>query len=318
MTHIDMVNPIHEDHSHHAEHMAVDCNGKLNRAFRIGIWLNIIYVAIEAVFGFTTDSMGLLSDAGHNLSDVASLIIALIAFNAAKRQPNDRYTYGYQRATVNASVLNAIILYIAVAFILYESIKKLINPTEVDGAVIAWVAGIGVIINGITAWLFMKDSKKDLNIKGAYLHMAADTLVSVGVVASGIIISLTGWDFIDPAIGIIIACIIAIISYSMLRDSLRLAMDGVPSDIDINKIREAVSDVPNVVSYHHLHVWALSTTQVAMTVHVVVDKAGDIDGVIDAVRNAVVPLGVSHSTIEAETICVPGPGCNRQTPAKNP
>ena len=313
-----MANPRHEDHDHHTAHLAVDSNGKLNRAFRIGIWLNITYVVIECFFGFTTDSMGLLSDAGHNLSDVASLIIALIAFNAAKRQPNDRYTYGYQRATVNASVLNAIILYIAVALIFYESIEKLINPTKVDGEVIAWVAGIGVIINGLTAWLFMKDSKKDLNIKGAYLHMAADTLVSVGVVASGIIISLTGWDFIDPAIGIIIAGIIAVISYSMLRDSLRLAMDGVPSDIDINKIREAVSDVPDVVSYHHLHVWALSTTQVAMTVHVLVDKAGNIDRVIEAVRNAVVPLGVSHSTIEAETICAPDAGCDGPTPVKDP
>ncbi len=298
-----MAHSEHHSHAHNHAHIAVHANGKLNRAFKLGIWLNIIYVAVEGIFGILTDSMGLLSDAGHNLSDVASLIIALIAFKAAQHKPNDHYTYGYRRATVNASVLNAIILYIAVALILYESIEKLIRPTEVNGTTVAWVAGLGVIVNGLTAWLFMKDSKRDLNVKGAYLHMAADTLVSIGVVVSGIIIRFTGWSIIDPVIGIIIAIMIAVSSYSMLRESLRLAMDGVPTGIDIDKIKEAIAHVAGVKSFHHLHLWALSTTQVAMTVHVVVAKPDEIDGVIDAVRHAVEPLGVSHSTIEAETTC---------------
>ena len=211
----------HNHGHHHHDAIAADADGNLNRAFKLGIWLNVGYVAIEGVFGMLTDSMGLLSDAGHNLSDVASLVIALIAFKAARRKPDDRYTYGYRRATVDASVLNAIILYIAVAFILVESIRKLLHPAEVDGDVIAWVAGVGVFVNGLTAWLFMKDSKRDLNVKGAYLHMAADTLVSVGVVASGIIIHFTGWTLIDPIVGIVIAMMIGFGSYSMLSESLR-------------------------------------------------------------------------------------------------
>lgn len=291
----------HNHGHHHHDAIATDANGNLNRAFKLGIWLNVGYVAIEGVFGLLTDSMGLLSDAGHNLSDVASLVIALIAFKASRRKPDDRYTYGYRRATVDASVLNAIILYVAVAFILVESVGKLFHPAEVDGDVIAWVAGVGVIVNGLTAWLFMKDSKRDLNVKGAYLHMAADTLVSVGVVASGIIIHFTGWTLIDPIVGIVIAVMIGIGSYSMLSESLRLALDGVPRSIDISKVRAAIGALPEVTSFHHLHVWAVSTTEVAMTVHVVVATPTMVDAAIHAVREAVRPLGITHSTIEAET-----------------
>lgn len=290
-------------HAHNHDHASLEGGnaGKLNATFQIGIWLNIIYMLIEGMFGLLSGSMGLLSDAGHNLSDVVSLIIALIAFRAAQRPENDRFTYGYKKATVEASILNAIILYIAVAFILIESIKNLITPTKVDGSAIAWVAGIGVIINGLTAWLFMKDSKHDLNVKGAFLHMTADALVSVGVVASGIIIRFTGWYFVDPIIGIVIAILIAVSSYSMLKESLRLALDGVPANIDIRKVRTAVSTATGVISMHHLHIWALSTTQAAMTVHVIIDNPNDVDRVISAIRQAVIPLGITHSTIEAET-----------------
>lgn len=299
----------HNHGHHHHDAIAADANGNLNRAFKLGIWLNVGYVAIEGIFGLMTDSMGLLSDAGHNLSDVASLVIALIAFKASRRKPDDRYTYGYRRATVDASVLNAIILYVAVAFILVESVGKLFHPAEVDGDVIAWVAGVGVIVNGLTAWLFMKDSKRDLNVKGAYLHMAADTLVSVGVVASGIIIHFTGWTLIDPIVGIVIAVMIGIGSYSMLSESLRLALDGVPRSIDISKVRAAIGALPEVTSFHHLHVWAVSTTEVAMTVHVVVAAPAMVDAAIHAVREAVRPLGITHSTIEAETSPCRCDGC---------
>lgn len=287
-------------HHHHAQ-ITTDRNGNLNRAFKIGIWLNIVYVLIEGIFGLLSDSMGLLSDAGHNLSDVASLVIALIAFKASQRKPNERYTYGYRKATVEASVLNAIILYVAVALILIESVEKIFKPTHVDGGMVAWVAGVGVLVNGITTWLFMKDSKRDLNVKGAYLHMAADTLVSVGVVVSGIIISLTGWYLIDPIVGITIAALIAVSSFSMLKESMRLALDGVPSGINLSEVKEAILDADGVDSMHHLHVWAMSTTESAMTVHVVVDNPTDIDMVIDNVRKAVRPFGIVHSTVEAET-----------------
>lgn len=296
----------HEHHSHGLHHhhhapIAADANGHLNRAFKLGIALNLAYVVIEGVFGFLSDSMGLLSDAGHNLSDVASLFIALIAFKASQKKPNERYTYGYRKATVEASVLNAIILYAAVALILFESVDKFFHPSHVDGGMVAWVAAAGVVVNGITTWLFMKDSKRDLNVKGAYLHMAADTLVSVGVVVSGIIIHFTGWNLIDPIVGIAIALLIAVSSFSMLRESLRLALDGVPSSIDMEKVEQAIKSAPGVKSMHHLHVWAISTTEAAMTVHVVVNDPADIDKVIGEVRNAVKPLGIAHSTVEAET-----------------
>lgn len=300
----------HSHHHHeHSYSLNIDSDGRLNRAFKLGIWLNAIYVVVEAVFGFFSDSMGLLSDAGHNLSDILSLVIALIAFRVSHNKPTARFTYGFKRATVNASVVNAIILYVAVALILVESINKLIHPVEVDGGTVAWVAGVGVIVNGLTAWLFMKDRHKDLNVRGAFLHMAADALVSVGVVISGIVIACTGWELIDPIVGIVIALLIAVGSYKMLRESLCLAFDGVPHGIDPDKIIAAISSVQGVRSVHHLHIWALSTTEVAMTVHVVVETNSEIDGVIHDVRHLVAGMGIAHSTIEAETAALRCEAC---------
>ena len=300
----------HSHHHHeHSYSLNIDSDGRLNRAFKLGIWLNAIYVVVEAVFGFFSDSMGLLSDAGHNLSDILSLVIALIAFRVSHDKPTARFTYGFKRATVNASVVNAIILYVAVALILVESINKLIHPVEVDGGTVAWVAGVGVIVNGLTAWLFMKDRHKDLNVRGAFLHMAADALVSVGVVISGIVIACTGWELIDPIVGIVIALLIAVGSYKMLRESLCLAFDGVPHGIDPDKIIAAISSVQGVRSVHHLHIWALSTTEVAMTVHVVVETNSEIDGVIHDVRHLVAGMGIAHSTIEAETAALRCEAC---------
>lgn len=301
----------HHHHNHYHNHAHISGNAdRMTRAFRIGIWINLIYVIIEATFGFLHNSMGLLSDAGHNLSDVASLLIALIAFRATKIEPTDSFTYGYRKATVIASVVNAIILYIAVAFILIESIEKLINPVTVDGKVVAWVAGIGIFINGFTAMLLLKDSKQDLNVKGAYLHMVADTLVSIGVVIAGMAVWLTGCYQVDSIIGIIIAIIIALSSWSLLRESLRIAFDGVPSSIDISKVKEYILAVETVESFHHLHVWSLSTTDVAMTVHVVVRNPADVDCAITEIRDAVATLGISHSTIEAETTATSCCQCN--------
>lgn len=292
------------DHQHHHHSHIAGSAARMTRAFRLGIWINLLYVAIEAAFGFFYNSMGLLSDAGHNLSDVASLLIALIAFRATKIKPTDSFTYGYRKATVMASVVNAIILYMAVALILIESIEKILNPVAVDGEVVAWVAGIGILINGFTAMLFLKDSKEDLNVKGAYLHMVADTLVSVGVVVAGIVMWLTDWYLVDPIIGIVIAAIIAVSSWSLLRESLRLAFDGVPSGIDLGKVRESILALEAVESLHHLHVWSLSTTEVAMTVHVVVSDPQAVDRAIAEIRAAVAPLGISHPTVEAETQAV--------------
>ena len=221
--------PAHGGHAHsHAHAEPLD---HLNRAFLVGIVLNVAYVVVELAAGFFLNSVSLISDAGHNLSDVVSLVLALLAFKLARVKPNSKYTYGYKKSTVLVSLLNACILLVAVGVIVWESIGKLREPHPVEGGAIAWVAGVGIVINAFTAWLFMKDRKRDLNVKGAFLHMAADALVSLGVVVSGIVISATGWYVIDPIIGLVIAAVILVSTTHLLFDSLRLSLDGVPSGV---------------------------------------------------------------------------------------
>ena len=273
--------------SHHHEHTHRITS--LNKAFIIGIVLNLSLVIVEFGVGFYYNSLGLLSDAGHNLGDVASLILAMLAFRLEKIHSNSRYTYGYKKSTILVSLLNAVILLVAVGIIIAESIDKLFYPVAVDGSAIAWTAGVGVVINALTAWLFMKDKDKDLNVKGAYLHMAADALVSIGVVASGIIIMYTGWSIVDPIIGLGIAVVIVISTWGLLRDSLRLSLDGVPVGIDINEIRQIILDQPGVESCHHLHIWALSTTETALTAHIVIDNMERMEEIkIKVIINALI------------------------------
>lgn len=252
-------------HHHHDHNQEIT---SLNKAFIIGITLNAAFVMTEFAAGFWYNSLGLLSDAGHNLGDVASLVLAMLAFRLAKVHPTASYTYGYKKSTVLVSLLNAVILLVAVGVIVAESIEKLMHPRPVEGEAIAWVAGIGVVINAVTAWLFMKDKEKDLNIKGAYLHMAADTLVSVGVVVSGIIIMYTGWYVVDPIIGLLIAIVIVVSTWGLLRDSIRLSLDGVPAGTNPEEIAEDMLKVPGVKDVHHLHIWAISTTEIALTARV--------------------------------------------------
>lgn len=285
---------------HHHHHWPETVRS-LNAAFITGISLNAAYVAIEAVFGFIYDSMGLLSDAGHNLSDVASLIIAMVAFRLMARKPDSRHTYGYRKFTIQASLINALLLYVTVGAILVESIGKLIHPTEVDGDAIAWVAAVGVVVNGVTAWLFIKDKGRDLNVKAAFLHMAADTLVSVGVVVSGIIIHFTGWYILDPVIGIVIALIIAWSTKGLLVESTRMSIDAVPRSVDMEGLEKSLASVDGVKSIHHLHVWPLSTTENALTVHAVITDASKLDQVISDIKHRAGRFGIVHSTVEAET-----------------
>ena len=279
----------------------MDARGKLNAAFIAGIALNAIYVAVEAVYGFLYDSMGLLSDAGHNLSDVASLVIAMVAFRLMTHKPDIRHTYGYKKFTVQASFINALLLYAAVGAILVGAISKLMHPTAVNGDTIAWVATTGVVVNGVTAWLFMKDKNRDMNVKAAYLHMAADTLVSLGVVVSGIVIHFTGWYVLDPIVGIVIALVIAWSTRGLLAESTRLSIDAVPKSVDMNALERAILSVDGVKSIHHLHVWPLSTTEVAMTVHVIITDVNRLNYIIASVRSKLRQHGVSHPTVEAET-----------------
>src|SRR5476651_1577252 len=221
------------DHSHHHHHDHTPKLDHLNTAFIAGIILNSAFVIIEVIAGFATNSLSLLTDAGHNLSDVAGLALALLAFKLTKVNANDKYTYGYKRSTIIVSFFNALILFVAVGFIGYEAIMRFMNPEKVNGGTMAWVAFIGIGINAFTAWLFVKDKDKDLNVKGAYMHMAIDAVVSFGVVISGIIIYFTNLYWIDSVLSLIIGVVILGGTWGLLKDSLRLAMDGVPKEMDL-------------------------------------------------------------------------------------
>lgn len=287
---------------HHHHHTVVA--GDLSRVFIIGIAINILYIIAEAGVGLWQGSMGLLADAGHNLGDIVSLALSLLAIKLYKKAATKYYTYGYKKSTILVSLVNAVILLIAVGAIIVESVNKLIHPEPLEGFTVAIVAGIGVIVNGITAYLFTDHKDKDLNVKGAYLHMAMDALVSLGVVVAGIVIHYTGWYIIDPVIGFIVALIIVKSTWNLMTDSLRLTMDGVPESVDIEKIESAISEADGVASFHHLHVWAISTTDNALTVHIVIKEGADQENVKNGVKEALAACGVNHATLELEThIC---------------
>ena len=226
------------DHAHHHDHAPKITH--LTRAFVIGIILNAAFVLLEVLAGLYTHSLSLLTDAGHNLSDVASLALALLAYKLSGAARTSAYTYGYKRSTIIVSLLNAIILLAAVLIIAYEAVVRFIHPEPVAGGIIAWVAGAGILINAVTAWLFVKDKEKDLNIKGAYLHMAIDAIVSLGVVISGLIIYFTHWFWVDSVVSLIIVVVISAGTWGLLKDSLRLSLDGIPKELDLNKVKLAI------------------------------------------------------------------------------
>lgn len=283
---------------HHHDHTVTS----LNKAFIWGIVLNVGFVVVEFAVGLCYGSMGLLSDAGHNLSDVASLLLAMLAFRLAQARATPKYTYGYKKSTVLISLLNSVILLIAVGVIVAESIGRMLHPEPVVGGAIAWTAGVGVAINGFTAWLFMKDKDRDLNVKGAYLHMAADALVSVGVLVSGLVISWTGWTVVDPIVGLAVAGVIVASVWSLTRDSLRLSLDGVPGGIDIAEIERKMEAVPGVRAVHHIHVWAISTTENALTAHVVLDSLSRMEEVKHALKELLGRSEIPHATLEFESV----------------
>lgn len=285
------------EHHHHNDHTVIS----LNKAFIWGIVLNVGFVVVEFAVGLCYGSMGLLSDAGHNLSDVASLLLAMLAFRLAQARATPRYTYGYKKSTVLISLLNSVILLIAVGVIVAESIGRMLHPEPVAGGAIAWTAGVGVAINGFTAWLFMKDKDRDLNVKGAYLHMAADALVSVGVLVSGLVISWTGWTVVDPIVGLVVAGVIVASVWSLTRDSLRLSLDGVPAGIDVAEIERKMAAVPGVRAVHHIHVWAISTTENALTAHVVLDSLSRMETVKRTLKELLSRSEISHATLEFES-----------------
>jgi cobalt-zinc-cadmium efflux system protein len=293
------------DHSHahgHHHHDHAPKLDHLNTAFIAGIILNSVFIVIEVIAGLTTHSLSLLTDAGHNLSDVASLALALLAFKLTKVSANSKYTYGYKRSTIIVSFFNALILFVAVGFIVYEAIMRFMNPEIISGSTMAWVAFIGIAVNGFTAWLFVKDKDTDLNVKGAYLHMAVDAIVSFGVVVSGVIIYFTRLYWIDSVVSLIIGFVILRGTWSLLKDSLRLEMDGVPKEMDLKKIRTELMKGKGVVDVHHMHVWALSTTENALTAHLVIkpEAMADFDNIKHDLRHRLEHLDISHSTFEPE------------------
>lgn len=273
----------------------------MNGIFIFSIVLNLFFVIIEAAIGLLEGSLSLLSDAGHNLSDVFSLVLVLVAFQLAKVHANSRFTYGYKKSTVLISLLNAIILLVAVGAIVIESIHKFYEPTDVNGEAISWTAGVGIVINGLTALLLMRGQKNDLNVRGAFLHMAADTLVSVGVVISGIVISMTGWTIVDPIVSLIIAFVILVSTWNLLSGSLRLSLDGLPENVSLEKVRNVLSNHEHVREVHHLHIWAISTTDNALTAHIVIDSLDAMESVKDELKHRLEQLNIGHSTLEFET-----------------
>lgn len=271
------------------------------RAFAIGIVLNLAFVVIEATYGFLADSMALLSDAGHNLSDVLGLAIAAGAALLAKRGATPRFTYGLRSSTILAALFNALLLLVAVGGIVWESVERLLNPAPVAALTVMIVAGIGILINGSTAWLFVRGSQDDINIRGAFLHMAADAAVSVGVVLAGALILWTGATWIDPSISLIIAGVIVWTTWDLLRQSLTLSLQGVPSSIAIPEVRAALEALPGVARIHHLHVWAVSTTETALTVHLVMPGGHPGNEFLSAAQKSLKDhFGISHATLQIE------------------
>lgn len=271
-----------------------------NYAFAIGVMLNVVFVAIEAGYGVAAGSLALIADAGHNLSDVLSLLLAWGAGLLATKAATEKRTYGFRKATIMASLASAILLLIALGGIVQEAVGRFLAPKPVDGMTVIAVAAIGVVINTITALLFVSGQKHDLNIRGAFLHMAADAGVSLGVVAAGIIIMVTGWLWIDPASSLLIAAVILIGTWSLLRDSMNLAIDSVPEGIDISGIKKYLTGIETVSQIHDLHVWPLSTTEVALSVHLIVADSLNNDFLSKIQHHLHDRFRIKHATIQVE------------------
>ena len=272
-----------------------------DKAFAVGIALNVSYVIVEAVFGVLAGSLALIADAGHNLTDVLSLLLAWGASRLSQMQPTQRYTYGLRSSSILASLVNAIILLIAIGAIAWEAIRRFNQPQEIPGGTIMAVAAVGVVINAATALLFFKGRESDLNIKGAFLHMAADAGVSLGVVAAGFAIIKTGLYWIDPVTSLVIVAIIALGTWGLLRDSAGLALQAVPPGIDANKVKEYLAALPEVVSVHDLHIWPMSTTETALTAHLEMPNGKGGDKFLhDVCKHLHDEFKIEHCTIQIE------------------
>ena len=289
----------HSNHGHgHAGHHHAPAN--FDRAFAIGIALNMAFVAVEAFYGWQVNSLALLADAGHNLSDVAGLVLAWGGALAGRLRPDARHTYGWKRASILAAFVNALLLLVAMGALGWEAVQRLGSPAPMQGWTIIVVAGIGIVVNTATALLFMRGSAHDLNLRGAYLHMAADALVSAGVVVAGVLALAFGWAWLDPVVGLLIAAVIVWGTWDLFRQSLHLLFDGVPEHVDLNGVQDLLSALPGVARVHDLHVWAIGTTELALTAQLVMPEGPADDALL---RRATTQLqqrfGIGHVTLQA-------------------
>jgi cobalt-zinc-cadmium efflux system protein len=291
-------------HNHDHHHPSVSVNEATSKALVFGIGLNFAYVVVELIAGFSNHSLALITDAGHNFGDVISLALSLLAFYLAKMKPNAVYTYGYKKTTILAALVNAAILLIAIGILGFESVSRLRQPEPVQGGTIAVIAAIGILINVSSALFFLKTQKSELNARGAYLHMMTDALVSVGVVIAGVLIRFTGWYWLDPAISLIVLIVILFGTWSLLRESLRLSLDAVPPDMEVGEIQKAIAGMQGVRDVHHIHIWAMSTTENALTAHIVFEN--DLSDqqklvLVKEIKHELFHRNIQHSTLEAET-----------------
>jgi len=266
----------------------------------VAVVINLLFVAVEAAAGLLGHSMGLLSDAGHNLSDVFCLLLAMVALRLSQTHATKRFTYGYRKSSVLISLLNAIILLMAVGGIVVESVRKFYHPSPVNGVLVTWTAVAAIVVNGFTAWLLNRH-QHDINSRGAFLHMLADTLVSAGVVVSGIVITHTGWWVVDPIVGLVVAGVILVSTWQLLSESLRMSIDAVPEGIDPDYVVGRIKAIDGVLDVHHLHIWPVSTDQTALTAHVVIADSTRLDDITHRIKTMLCDEGITHSTIELET-----------------
>ncbi len=291
----------HTHSHHHHNHLPTLLN--VNTAFIVGILFNFLFVVIEVIIGLLIHSLSLLSDAGHNLADVGALALSLLAYRLLKVKPNEHYTYGYRKTSILVALFNSVVLLVSIGAILFEAMHRLFHPEPLPGSTIAIVAGIGIIINAATAILFFKDKDKDLNIKSAYLHLLSDALVSFALVIGGIAIYYTHLFWIDSALSIIIAVVIFISTWGLLKNSLRLSLDAVPENINMQDIKGTALKVSGVMDLHHIHIWAISTTENALTAHLVLSRnatAEEEQKIKHELKHVLYHKNIHHITLETE------------------
>jgi len=294
--------PDHATHSHggscHPHHGG---SSNYGRAFALAIGLNTTFVVVEFIFGFIANSTALMADAGHNLSDVLGLLLAWGAATLSQKVPSARFTYGLRSSSILAAVANAMFLLVACGAIAWEAIQRFGQPPEVGGLTVTVVAGIGIVINGLSAWLFAQGSNDDLNIRGAYLHLAADAAVSLGVVVAGLAIMATDWFWLDPVISLLIVAVVVLGTWGLFRESMELALHAVPARIDVAAIEQYLRTLSGVTDIHDLHVWGMSTTESALTVHLVVPTGYPGDDYMDIIAATLRSAhGIHHSTLQIE------------------